>query len=409
MAQEFSYPKHRIKILLLENVHRAARESLTEAGYSVTEVPRSLPTEDLLEAIEDVHVLGIRSKTKITAEHFARARRLLAVGCFGVGTNQVALDAAAAKGIPVFNAPYSSTRSVAELTLGNVIMLARKASEGSTKLHRGIWEKSAKGCHDIRGKTLGLIGYGHIGQQAGLLSEAVGMNVIFYDQVKRLPLGNAKPVGSLSELLSHSDFVSIHVPAISGGGALIGELELSQMKEGSYLINVSRGSLVDLVALRSALESKHIGGAALDVFTDEPKTNQAEFKCELTGVENVILTPHIGGSTEEAQESIGREVAASFIQYIDNGTTVGAVNFPQVNLPAFPNSHRILHIHKNVPGAAKEINKLVFDLGANINGQYLGTHKDIGYMIMDIDRELSSEVKENISCLPTNIKTRILY
>ena len=409
MEHQHSYPKNKIKFLLLENIHAAACEALGAAGYNVKEVGKALDSQELLQEIEDTHVLGIRSKTKVTAEHIARAKKLLAIGCFGVGTNQVDLKAAAKAGIPVFNAPYSSTRSVAELALGDILMLARHAGDVNNKMHAGRWEKSAKGSFEIRNKTLGLIGYGHIGQQVGLLAESVGMKVIFYDVTKRLPLGNAVPTEHFDELLARADFLSLHVPAQAGGKALLAEKELAKMKKGACLINLSRGSLVDLNALRAALESGALRGAALDVFPDEPESNNADFSCPLAGVKNVVMTPHIGGSTEEAQRNIGLEVADAFIKFIDAGVSVGAVNFPQVALPAFPESHRILYIHKNVPGAALEINSVVSGIGANINAQYLSTQGDVGYMIMDLDKALATEVKDRIASLPNNIRTRLLF
>lgn len=409
MEQQHSYPKNKIKILLLENIHAAARDAMISAGYNVKEVAKALDANELLKEIEDVHVLGIRSKTKVTAEHIAAAKKLLAIGCFGVGTNQVDLKAAAKAGVPVFNAPYSSTRSVAELALGDILMLARHAGDVNNKMHSGRWEKSAKGSFEIRNKILGLIGYGHIGQQVGLLAESAGMRVLFYDVTKRLPLGNALPIENFDDLLGKSDFLSLHVPAQAGGKALLGANELGKMKKGAFLINLSRGSLVDLDALKAALQLGTLGGAALDVFPEEPESNNADFSCPLAGVKNVVMTPHIGGSTEEAQRNIGLEVADSFIKFIDSGVSVGAVNFPQVALPAFPDSHRILYIHQNVPGAALEINSVVSGIGANINAQYLSTQGNVGYMIMDLNKDLSTEVRNSIASLPNNIRTRLLF
>ncbi len=409
MAREYSFPKHKIKILLLEKVHAAGAERLREAGYSVEEIPKALSDADLLEKISDVHVLGIRSRTRLTEEHIRQAHRLLTVGCFGVGTNQVALEAAARHGVPVFNAPYSSTRSVAELTVAGVFMLARQIGDKNTSMHQGVWDKSSIGAHEIRSKIIGLVGYGHIGQQVGLLAESCGLKVLFYDKTKKLPLGNAHPTESIQDLLGQADFVSLHVPAFPKGQYLIGAEELAMMKRGSVLINTSRGSLVDLSALKKALEEQLVAGAALDVFPEEPKTGNAEFKCELAGLPNVVLTPHIGGSTEEAQLNVSLEVADAFIKFIDTGATSGSVNFPQVDLPVMHGSHRILNIHRNVPGVLTDVNKIVSAVGANIDSQYLSTYKDIGYLIMDINRELSEEVKEQIAALPSNIKTRILY
>jgi D-3-phosphoglycerate dehydrogenase len=409
MDKELSFPKHRIKFLLLENIHQVAFERLREAGYSVEGIGRSLPSEELLSELRDVHVLGIRSKTKITREQIEGAKKLMAIGCFGVGTNQVDLGAATSAGIPVFNAPYGNTRSVAELAVGNIIALARKSADRNHKMHQGFWDKTAKGVHEVRDKVLGIIGYGHIGQQVGILAEALGIRIIFFDMMRQLPLGNSRQIESLDELLRESDFVSLHVPALRSGKALFGEKELRKMKKGSYILNTSRGSLIDLAALKKVLEEGHLAGAALDVFPDEPGSNKEEFHCELAGMENVILTPHIGGSTEEAQYNIGLEVAACFQKFIDTGATFGAVNFPQVGLPLDGESHRILNVHKNVPGVLTEVNKIISDVGANINAQYLNTYKDVGYLVVDVNKEVSDELKDKISSLSSSIKTRILY
>ncbi len=406
---EFSFPKDKIKVLLLEGVSQSAVARLREDGFNVTENPKSLTHDELLAAIADVHILGIRSKTQVTAAHFAAARRLLVVGCFGVGTNQVDLDAAAQSGVPVFNAPYSSTRSVAELTVGSLMMLARRAFDLSMLMHQGRWKKSSSGAIEIREKVLGLVGYGHIGQQVGLLAESVGMSVVFYDPMKKLPLGRARQMPTMANLFREADFVSLHLPATKSNKSLVGKEELAQFKKGAYLLNLSRGSLVDLPALKEALQSGHIAGAALDVYPKEPKSNDEPFACELAGVPNVILLPHIGGSTEQAQWSIGLEVADAFADFVNNGTTSGAVNFPQMHLPQFPNSKRILNVHKNVPGVISEVARIVSAAGANIDAQYLGTHKEIGYLIMDLNRDMSDDVKNQIAALPSSIKTRILY
>lgn len=405
---ETSYPREKIKILLLEGCHPTSVKKLSEHGYSVDNVASSLSPEELLERIGDVHILGIRSKTKVGAEHIQAGKRLLGIGCFGVGTNQVDLDAARAAGVPVFNAPYGNTRSVAELALGSIIMLARKAGDANAKMHQKFWEKTAKGCYEIREKTLGIVGYGHIGQQLGLLAESVGMRIAFYDKQKKLALGNAQAADSLEALLERSDFVSLHVPGGSAA-ALIGVRELSLMKRGSFLLNLSRGTLIDFAAVKEAIGSGRLGGVAIDVYPKEPKSNSEPFECELAGVKNVFLTPHIGGSTEEAQENIGVEVADSFLKFIDGGDTFGAVNFPQVSLPAHPGSHRVLNVHKNVPGVLGEVNRIVSELGANINAQYLSTYKDVGYLVMDIGTDVSTAVADRIKALPTNIKTRTVY
>ena len=409
MDKKVSYPKHKIKILLLENIHQAAFDSLESAGYSVEGIGRSISPEELAEQISDIHVLGIRSKTQVTAEHIKAAKRLLAIGCFGVGTNQVALDAAAKRGIPVFNAPYGNTRSVAELAIGNIIALARKTADGNRKLHQGLWEKGAKGRHEVRDKVLGIVGYGHIGQQVGILGEALGMRIMFFDMIRRLPLGNSQQVDTMDDLLAQADFLTLHVPAKPDGTPLIGAAEIEKMKDGSYILNASRGSLVDLSALKEALKSGKLGGAALDVFPKEPRSNSEEYTSELAGVDGALLTPHIGGSTEEAQYNIGLEVSASFIKFINQGATQGAVNFPQVSLPLGENSHRILNIHKNVPGVLSDINSIISNLGANIEAQYLNTNKDVGYLVMDLNKDLSDEVHKGIAELDSNIRTRILY
>jgi D-3-phosphoglycerate dehydrogenase / 2-oxoglutarate reductase len=409
MTKACSFPKEKIKILLLENIHDVAAEMLRENGYSVEVIPRSLSSDELMEKIKDAHALGIRSKTRVLPEHLDAAGKLLAIGCFGVGTNQVPLERAAAHAVPVFNAPYGNTRSVAELTIADVIWLGRRAANKNCQMHQGLWDKSAKGAIEVRDKSLGLIGYGHIGQQVGLLAEAVGMQVYFFDKAKRLPLGGAKALSSLEELLRKVDFVTLHLPAMADNRALIGRTELEMMRRGSYILNLSRASLLDFDALKDALQSGHLAGAAIDVYPGEPQSNKEAFKCELAGLENVILTPHLGGSTQEAQYNIGVEVAQAFTKFIDNGATLGAVNFPQVDLPFSPDSHRILNVHRNVPGVLSEVNKIISDVGANINAQYLATHKEVGYLVMDVSREMSNEVKEKIAELGTSIKTRILY
>jgi D-3-phosphoglycerate dehydrogenase len=409
MDRELSFPKNKIKILLLEGIHDVAVERLRESGYAVESNPKSLTAEELLDVIPDVHVLGIRSKTKVNSQHFTAARRLLAVGCFGVGTNQVDLDAAAGSAVPVFNAPYGNTRSVAELTIADVIFLARRAADKNCKMHNGIWSKSAKGAREVRDKVIGIVGYGHIGQQVGLLAEAVGMRVLFFDMSKRLPLGTAKLAESFDALLAESDFVTLHVPAMPNNRPLISRDEIAKMKDRSYLLNLSRGSLIDFTAVKEAVESGKLAGAAVDVYPAEPKGNNEPFACELAGVENVILTPHLGGSTEEAQYNIALEVSAAFVKLIDSGCTFGAVNFPQVDLPFCPESHRILNVHRNEPGVLSAVNKIIADLGANINAQYLSTYKNIGYLVMDVNKAVSEEVKEQIAALATSIRTRILY
>ena len=404
-----SFPRESIKIVFIEKIHPAARVTLQDAGYRVEQFDDALDGERLIEAVKDAHIIGVRSRTKLTSEILNSTRRLLAVGCFSVGTDQVDLEAALQLGAPVFNAPHSSTRSVAELAVGSILMLARHAFEKSEKLHRGIWDKSIAGAVEVRGKTIGIVGYGHIGQQVGLLAESLGMQVLFYDIQKKLPLGNSRPMPSLESLLKESFFLSLHIPGNDKTKNLIGQKELELMPRGSYFLNLARGNVVNISALKRALLDGHIAGAALDVFPVEPAGTQTEFSVELAGVPNVILTPHIGGNTEEAQRNIGREVAYSLLNFIEQGSTEGAVNFPCVNLPLFPGAHRILNIHKNVPGALAEINRLVSSLGANIDSQYSSSVKDTAYLIMDVNKEVSTELKSAIDKLPINIRTRILY
>lgn len=409
MAAQTSFPRHRIGITLAENAHPAAAEALEARGYSVEVVPRALEGDELRGVMAASHVLGVRSRTKVRAEHLALANRMLAIGCFSVGTDQVDIAAAAHYGIPVFNAPHASTRSVAELTLGCVVALARRLGDKSTALKGGLWDKSLAGAHEVRGRSIGIVGYGHIGQQVGLLAEAFGMRVLFQDVVKKLALGLARPVPDLDALLEEADFVTLHVPENAQTESMIGAGQLARMRRGSYLLNLSRGKVVDADALRDALASTHLAGAALDVFRTEPTPQVGAFDVGFGDLPNVILTPHIGGNTEEAQKNIGLEVAHSLAEFIDRGSTEGAVNFPQVNMPARPESHRILNIHRNVPGVLAAVNQIMSELGANIEAQHLATQDDIGYLVMDVNRELSDEVHARISALPMNVRTRILY
>lgn len=404
-----SFPRHRIRITLLENPHRAAAAALEERGYNVETIPRALEGNELRDVMAASHVIGVRSRTKIRDEHIASAGRMLAIGCFSVGTDQVDIGAAERRGIPVFNAPHASTRSVAELTLGCLIALARRLGDKSAALHQGRWDKSLAGAHEVRGRTLGIVGYGHIGQQVGLLAEAFGMRVLFYDIVKRLALGLARPVHDLDALLDEADAVTLHVPETPRTVSLIGKAQLARMRQGSYLLNLSRGKVVDPEALRDALASGHLGGAALDVYRSEPTPPVAEFDVGFRDLPNVILTPHVGGNTEEAQKNIGLEVADSVTEFIDRGTTDGAVNFPQMSLPPIPGAHRILNIHQNVPGVLAAVNKIVSEVGANIDAQRLATSPEIGYLVMDLNCEVSDEVHARISALPMNVRTRILY
>jgi len=408
-AARTSFPRHRIRITLLENPHPAAAAALQERGYSVETIPRALEGKELCDVMAASHVVGVRSRTKIRDEHIAVAGRMLVIGCFSVGTDQVDVAAAERRGIPVFNAPYASTRSVAELTIGCLIALARRLGDKSAALHRGHWDKSLAGAHEVRGRTLGIVGYGHIGQQVGLLAEAFGMRVLFYDVVKKLALGLARPVADLDALLDEADAVTLHVPETAQTRGMMGKPQLARMREGSYLLNLSRGKVVDTAALRDALAGGRLGGAALDVYPAEPTPQVAEFDVGFADLPNVILTPHVGGNTEEAQRNIGLEVAQSLIEFVDRGSTDGAVNFPQLSLPPIPGAHRILNIHRNVPGVLAAVNQIVSEVGANIDAQRLATSADIGYLVMDLNREVSDEVNARISALPMNVRTRILY
>jgi D-3-phosphoglycerate dehydrogenase / 2-oxoglutarate reductase len=404
-----SFPKDQIKFLLLENVHQSAHDLIRSEGFALEAVPRSLKEDELAQKLRDVHVLGIRSKTQVTARALAEARRLLSVGCFCIGTNQVDLAAANGRGVPVFNAPFSNTRSVAELIICEVIALARQLGDRSREVHEGRWRKAAAGSFEVRGKTLGVIGYGHIGSQVGVLAEALGMRVIFYDHTSKLPMGNNLACASLTELLSAADFVTLHVPATPQTEKMIGASELAAMRAGSYLLNASRGSVVDLPALAEALRKGHLAGASVDVYPDEPESNSDGFVTPLRGLPNVLLTPHVAGSTTEAQAAIGREVATSLIKFVNAGATTGAVNFPQVELPQTKGAHRILNAHRNVPGVLRDINRIVSEKGANIQAQVLATDPNIGYLVMDLDQDVSDDVKKAIGALSTSIKTRILY
>lgn len=409
MRRQFSFPPEKIRVLFLEGVHSAAAERMQHSGYRAEMVKPAYSEDELCKAIASVHVLGIRSKTCVTKRVLDHAKQLLAIGCFCIGTDQVDLDEARARGVPVFNAPFSNTRSVAELAIAEMVMLARQAAHKSQLLHAGVWEKSAEGCCEVRNKSVGIIGYGHIGPQVGLLAEAFGMRVYFFDIVSKLPLGNAVPVESLEELLKLSDFVTLHVPDTAETRGLIGKSEIDSMRDGAFLLNLSRGRVVDLEAVREAIASKKLAGAAIDVFPDEPKSNDEVFSSPLRGLNNVILTPHIGGSTIEAQRNIGIEVASTFVKYIETGSTTGAVNFPQVELPIVKDTHRILNIHRNVPGVLSSINHIIAEMGANIRAQYLETRGDVGYLIIDVDSEISSAVKNSIDLLDTSIKTRMLF
>lgn len=409
LPQQTSFPKNQIKVLLLENIHPLARNIFSGEGYQVETLQGALPPEQLKDKIRDVHILGIRSKTQVTAEALKEAKRLLTLGAFCIGTNQIDLDAAKELGIPVFNAPFGNTRSVAEMIIGEIVMLARQLGQRNSEVHQGAWKKISTGCYEIRGKTLGIIGYGHIGSQVSTLAEAMGMRVIFYDIVSKLPLGNARGCNTLAEVLRESDFVTLHVPATPQTELMISKEQLQQMKKSAYLINASRGSVVDIPALTAHLKEGRLAGAAIDVFPEEPEKNSEDFVTGLQGLSNVILTPHIGGATEEAQSNIGEEVPTTLIRFINTGSTTGAVNFPKVDLPPMKNNHRILNVHKNVPGVLSEINKIVSELGANIEAQTLATEGDIGYLVFDTNKALSNEVKKAIETLKASIRTRVLY
>ncbi|QOR37138.1 phosphoglycerate dehydrogenase [Billgrantia diversa] len=405
-----SLDKSKIKILLLEGVHQSAVDNFLNAGYTnIEHLTTSLDEASLVDKIRDVHFLGIRSRTQLNERVFAAAEKLSAVGCFCIGTNQVDLNAALTRGIPVFNAPYSNTRSVAELVLAEAIMLLRGIPEKNARAHQGGWLKSAKASHEARGKTLGIVGYGNIGAQLSVLAESLGFNVIFYDVVTKLGMGNANQVASLEELLARADVVSLHVPELPSTKWMIAKDQLALMKPSGILINASRGSVVVIEDLAEALAAGRLYGAAIDVFPVEPKGNDEEFVSPLRGLPNVILTPHIGGSTLEAQENIGIEVSEKMITYSDNGTTVTAVNFPEVALPAHPDKHRVLHIHDNVPGVLSEINRVLSESGINISGQYLQTNEKVGYVVIDVDKAYGEQALEALRKVEHTLRVRVLY
>ncbi|MGQ9369898.1 phosphoglycerate dehydrogenase [Azospirillum sp. ST 5-10] len=408
---KLSLSKDKINILLLEGVHDNAIAELAVRGYATVErLPHALDEEELLRRIGSVHMIGIRSRTNLTARVLDAAQRLFCVGCFCIGTNQVDLKAARRHGIPVFNAPYSNTRSVAELVIGDVIMLMRGIFEKSTDVHRGGWMKSAKNSYEIRGKTLGIVGYGHIGSQVSVLAEAMGMKVRYYDIARKLALGNAQPSNTLDELLAESDVVTLHVPDTPQTRNMFGAAQMRAMKRGSYLINLARGKVVDIDALTGFLDEGHILGAALDVFPKEPSGDGEAFESPLRGRLNVILTPHIGGSTVEAQENIGTEVAQKLIEYSDNGSTVGSVNFPQVTLPTHDGATRFLHIHRNVPGVLRKITDVFSSRNLNIAAQYLQTDPELGYVVIDVDGEADEQdVLNDLRAIDGTLKTRFLF
>jgi D-3-phosphoglycerate dehydrogenase len=399
----------KIKILLVENIHSVAKEKLQQEGFDVELLSHAPSEEELIQKLAPVQVLGIRSKTQLTEKVLKASPHLLTVGCFCIGTNQVELQTANAMGIPVFNAPYSNTRSVAELVIAETIALSRQLFDRSKLAHEGGWMKSSEGSKEVRGKTIGIVGYGHIGTQVSILAESLGMKVLFYDIVKKLPLGNAQSTNSLHELLANSDFVTLHVPETQETQNMISKTELATMKAGSFLINASRGTVVVIEDLVNSLKSKHLAGCAIDVFPEEPSSNKELFKTPLQNLSNVILTPHIGGSTEEAQYNIGLEVSESFTRYIKNGSSSGAVNFPQVDLPRTRGARRILNVHRNEPGVLGEINGLVSKYGANIQAQYLSTDDKIGYMVMDVEKAEAQVLSDEIGKLSRSIRTRVLF
>jgi len=405
-----SLDKSKIKFLLLEGIHESALRTLKSHGYeNIEAVKGSISEQELLKKVKDIHFIGIRSRTQLTDVVFSAAEKLLAVGCFCIGTNQVNLDAALTKGVPVFNAPYSNTRSVAELVIAQAILLLRRVPEKNLLAHQGIWQKSAAGSFEARGKKLGIVGYGSIGSQLSVLAESMGMKVFLHDSVTKLPLGNANQVDSLEALMRECDVLSLHVPENPETRNMIGADELRWMKPESVVINASRGSVVDLDALAVALRENRIAGAAIDVFPHEPASNQDEFASPLRGIPNCILTPHVGGSTMEAQENIGIEVSEKLIKYSDNGSSFNSVNFPEVTLPAYSGKHRLLHIHQNRPGVLSEINIVFAKNGININSQYLQTNNEVGYVVMDVDAEHSKEALNRLNEIDGTIRCRVLF
>jgi len=409
LSRSQSYPKSRIKVLLLENVHPVALRAFEEQGFNVEFVKGALDEDELCERIKDVSIIGIRSKTNITKRVLENANRLMAIGAFCIGTNQIDLEEAAKKGVAVFNAPYSNTRSVVELAVGEMIMLIRNIVAKSNQMHEGIWDKSANGSFEIRGKKLGMVGYGSIGTQLSVVAEALGMEVYFFDEVEKLSLGNARKLNSLDELLAVADVISMHVDGRKENKNLIGKREFELMKDGVIFMNLSRGHVVDIAALADAVRSGKVAGASVDVFPKEPKTNDESFESELRGLPNVILTPHIGGSTEEAQENIGHFVPAKLLEFMNNGSSTGSVNFPEVQLPKLRDSHRLLHIHANVPGVLAKLNAIFAKNNINITGQHLKTNESIGYVIVDISKNYTEEFIQEVKEVEGTIRFRMLY
>lgn len=410
MEAKTSYPKEKINVLLLENISEIAVRNFQKNGYTnVQRLSKALPEQELIEAVKNAHIIGIRSKTQITPAVLKAANKLQAIGCFCIGTNQVNIDAATESGVAVFNAPYSNTRSVAELVIGAAIMLIRRIPDKSVAAHKGGWQKDAKGSYELRGKTLGIIGYGNIGSQVSVLAEALGMKVIFYDIETKLPLGNATDMKTLKDVLSNADVVTLHVPDTDQTKNLINRKNLKYLKDGAIFINYARGGVVDLEALALAIETGQVAGAAIDVFPVEPEKNGDIFKSPLQGLPNVILTPHIGGSTEEAQQNIGEDVSNKLLSYLEKGISLGSHTVPALSLPPQEGAHRILHIHKNVPGVLSQINTQLSKNKINILAQYLKTNEAIGYVVVDVDKKLSNQAAQLLKDVPHTIKVRLLY
>lgn len=409
LPRKLSYPKSKIKVLLLENIHSSAVKSFTDEGYEIVTEKKALSEDELIKRIKNVSILGIRSKTRITKKVLDSADKLLAIGAFCIGTNNIDLKVAAEKGIAVFNAPYSATRSVSELIIGEIIMLARQVFVKSTQLHNGEWNKEAKGCFEIRGKKLGIIGYGNIGSQLSVIAENLGMSVLFYDIADKLAIGNSKKCNSMEELLQESDIVTIHVDGRKSNENLISEKEFSLMKKGALFFNASRGFIVQINDLAKSIKSGHIAGAAVDVYPKEPKANGPGFETSLQGLSNVILTPHIGASTEEAQSNIGIFVSGKLIQFINTGTTTMSVNFPDIQLSEVKDAHRLIHIHKNIPGVLAQINNIFANNKINIEGQYLKTNEYVGYVITDVNKEYGPDVISELKQMEETIRVRVLY
>ncbi|CBY86414.1 phosphoglycerate dehydrogenase [Haemophilus influenzae] len=410
MTNKVSLDKSKIKFVLFEGVHQSALDTLHAAGYSnIDYYKKALDGDELKEAIKDAHFIGLRSRTHLTAEMIEAAPKLIAVGCFCIGTNQVDLNAAKVRGIPVFNAPFSNTRSVAELVLGEILLLMRNVPQANAEVHRGIWNKSATGSYEVRGKKLGIIGYGHIGSQLSIIAESLGMDVYFYDIENKLPLGNAKQLRSLEELLSSCDVVSLHVPELPSTKNLMNAARIAQLKQGAILINAARGTVVDIDTLAQALKDGKLQGAAIDVFPVEPASINEEFVSPLREFDNVILTPHIGGSTAEAQENIGFEVAGKFVKYSDNGSTLSSVNFPEVSLPEHEGTKRLLHIHENRPGILNKLNQIFVEANLNIAAQYLQTDPKIGYVVVDVETNDASPLLTKLKEIDGTIRARVLY